>query len=121
MPSLMIDLDIPIHSETLLPITPNFQASKKRYCITELVSPPKKGPGVPTECENPPKTTPLLPNHHVFSPGNYVKSPTRTTFKAARKGKNKLVQVALAIENVSEDKGALQSLSSSHENSVMEL
>jgi hypothetical protein len=105
MPSLMIELEIPTHSETLLPITPNLQASKKRFCISELVSPPKEGPGVPTECENLLETLPLISNHPVFSPGISEKSPTRTTFKATRKGKNKLVQVAFATENVSEDKG----------------
>jgi hypothetical protein len=96
MPSLKIDLELPIYLETLLPIIPNQQASKKRICITELVSPPKKGPSVPTECEKPRKTTPLLPNHPVFSPGISEISTARTTFKAARKDKNKLVQVAFA-------------------------
>jgi hypothetical protein len=91
MPSLMIELEIPTHSETLLPITPNLQASKKRFCISELVLPPKEGPGVPTECENLLETLPLISNHHVFSPGISEKSPTKTTFKATRKGKNKLV------------------------------
>ena len=63
LPSLMIDLETPTHLEILLPTTPNHQASKKRNYITELVSPPKKGPSVPTESENPRETTPLISNH----------------------------------------------------------
>jgi hypothetical protein len=71
--------------------------------IFELVSPPKKGLSVSIESDEPPDTTPTTT--HVFTSGYFEKTPARAIFKAARKGKNKLVSVVLASELDSMNKG----------------
>jgi hypothetical protein len=64
--------------------------------IIELASPPKKGPSVSIESDEPPDTTPTTTS--VFILGYYEKTLAKAIFKAARKGKNKLVSIVLASE-----------------------
>jgi hypothetical protein len=68
-----------------------------------LDSPPKKGPGVAYESEDPPDTTPTTTP--VINPSYSKKTSARAIYKAARKGKYKLLSVGLASEMDSEIKG----------------
>jgi hypothetical protein len=77
--------------------------SKKRLNTTGLVSSPKKGPGIAKEIEDPQDTPPT--SSTVFNPGYTKKAPARAIFKAARKGKNKMVSVVLASDMDSTSKG----------------
>jgi hypothetical protein len=65
------------------------QLSRKRQNITALESNTKKGPGFVKEIEVPPDTPPSTPS--VFNLGSFEKAPARAIFKAARKGKKKMV------------------------------
>jgi hypothetical protein len=56
----------------------------------------------------------------VFKLGYFKKSPARAIFKAARKGKNKIVSIVLAYKLDSASKGAFLSLPSSNENIILE-
>jgi hypothetical protein len=77
--------------------------SRKRSSINDLASPPQKVPGVSIESDEPPNTTPTtIP---MFTPGYFKKSLARAIYKAARKGKNKLVSVVIAFEFEFEMKG----------------
>jgi hypothetical protein len=105
LPTLTVTLEIPTPSDNIYPTNPSHPVLKKRNCLTELVSPSKKGPGVYIVSVEPPNLTPLSFNTLVFTPGYSEISPARAIFKAARKGKNKLVQVVNDPENISEVKG----------------
>jgi hypothetical protein len=68
-----------------------------------LAPPTKKGPGVSVEMAKPPYQTPNIT--HGFNPGFCEKTPARALFKAARKGKNKMVSAVNEIEDTSGRKG----------------
>jgi hypothetical protein len=104
MPTLTSALEMLTHTDNIIHTTPIHQVLKKRTCLFDLVLPPKKGPGV-SIVRVPPDITPLTSNILVFTPGYSKKSPTRAIFKAARKGKNKLVPIVLDSEIVSVLKG----------------
>jgi hypothetical protein len=63
--------------------------SRKRQNTTTLESNSKKGPGSVKEIEVPPDSPSSTPP--VFNPGSFEKVPARAIFKAARKGKKKMV------------------------------
>ena len=71
-----------IHSQIIN--TPQ-QVSRKRLNTIGLASASKKGHGATFEIEDPPETLP------VFNLGFTKKASARAIFKAARKGKNKMV------------------------------
>jgi hypothetical protein len=100
-------------------ITTPQQVSRKRLNTIGLVSSPKKGPGVAKEVEDPPDTPPT--SSPVFNPGYTEKASARAIFKAARKGKNKMVSIVLASDMDSASNGALLSLPSSNEDTCLEL
>ena len=105
MPTFIAALEIPTPSDYSFPTTSNLNVLKKRNCLSELASPPKKGLGVPMECVETPHTTPLTSITLEFTPGSFEISPARAIFKATRKGKNKLVQMVHDPENHSIVKG----------------
>jgi hypothetical protein len=65
-----------------------YNKKKKRPCPSNLLSPPKKGPGAVVENAEPPNTAPS--NFLLFSPDTIETKPTRALFKAVRKGKSKI-------------------------------
>ena len=93
--------------------------SRKRLNSSNLAYFPKKGPGIANEIEDPSDTPPT--SSLVFNPGYTKKAPTRAIFKAAKKGKNKMVSVVLASDLISASKGALLSLTSNYEDFSLEL
>jgi hypothetical protein len=92
---------------------------KKRPNTSEVAPPSKKGPHVSVELLEPLDIASA--NTPRFNLGLYEKNPTRVLFKVARKGKNKLVSAVIETEQHLEERGALQSLPNSHENTIMEL
>jgi hypothetical protein len=100
-------------------VTTPQQESRKRLNSSDLISPPKKGPGVKNEIEVPPNTP--LTSSLVFNLGYIEKAPARAFFKAARKGKNKMVSDVLAYDLVSVSKGASLSLPNNYEDFSLEL
>jgi hypothetical protein len=82
---------------------PTLMEMKKRPNSSELAPPTKKGPGVSVEMAEPPDQTPnITPG---FNPGVCEKTPARALFKAARKGKNKMVSAVNETEDTSGRKG----------------
>jgi hypothetical protein len=70
-----------------------------------LASPSKKVSGVPPESTEPSNPTQVL--IPVFTSGSFEKSPVKSLFKAARKGKNKLISVVVDTKMISVKKGGL--------------
>jgi hypothetical protein len=95
------DKPLPSNSSPSPSRTP--QVSRKRLSINDLASPPQKGPGVSIESDEPPNTAPTTTP--MFTPSYFEKSPTRAIYKAARKGKNKLVSIVIASKFEFEMKG----------------
>jgi hypothetical protein len=84
-----------------------------------LESNTKKGPGFVKEIEVPPDSPPSTPP--VFNLGSFEKAPARAIFKAARKGKKKMVlDISTSVLDLTR-KGALKSLPSSNKDSCLEL
>jgi hypothetical protein len=100
MPTFTAALEMLTLTDIIIPSTPAHQVLRKRTSLSDLVSPSKKGPSVSIVSVEPPDITPLTSNTHVFTTGYSEKSPTRAIFKAARKGKNKLVPMVLDSETV---------------------
>jgi hypothetical protein len=100
---------------------PSYHERKKRSSSYELVSPPKKGLGVSEESAEPPDLTPS--NILVYSPGYSKKTLAKALFKAARKGKKQTnwVLLFLSLKSHLRKRGALSSLPSNNENSILEL
>jgi hypothetical protein len=121
VPSLTVNLDVPSPFDNFYNINPCHPILKKRNSLTELVSPSKKGPSVSIVSVEPPDITHLSDNTPVFTPGYFEISPARTLFKAARKGKNKLIQMGNEPKNLSVVKGGFTKPPSSHANFIMEL
>ena len=105
--TLTISLDKPAHStanettETFTPPHPSSSQPKllemnKRPNTSKVALPSKKGPGVSVELIEPLDLAHA--NTLVFNPGLYKKNPAKALFKAARKGKNKLVSAVIENE-----------------------
>ena len=77
--------------------------SRKRLNTIVLAFSLKKGSGAANEIQDPPD--PSLSSIHVFNLGYSEKTPAKAIFKAARKGKNKIVSVVLPFELDSASKG----------------
>ncbi|XP_059435249.1 uncharacterized protein LOC132168163 [Corylus avellana] len=94
----------PPHSPPSSPLSsPTHQINKKRTRLSDLAFPSKKRPGASTtNVEHPNQPHSQSP---VFTPGSSEKLPARSIFRAARKGKNKLVSVVVAAEVDSVKKG----------------
>jgi hypothetical protein len=105
MPTLTVTLEIPNPSENTHTTNFNHVAQRRETASLSWYHPPKKGPGVSIVCDEPPDETLHSANLPVFNPGYSEISLARTMFKAARKGKNKMVQGVSELENFSEVKG----------------
>jgi hypothetical protein len=91
----------------------------KRTITFDLSTPSKKGPGSSLKL-NTLSITVQEPSLD-FSTGSSEKQPARALFKAARKGKKKLVSVVVAAEDVTNLQGAALSLPSIYEAFILEL
>jgi hypothetical protein len=89
-----IDMPSSFSPDSSIPTPPLM--SRKRQNTTDLESNPKKGPGFAKELEDPPDSPPSSPT--VFNIGSAGKAPARAIFKAARKGKKKLVSEVVSYD-----------------------
>jgi hypothetical protein len=111
--------DLNLSNKHIPTITTPQQLSRKRSNTIVLAFSQKKGPGAANEIQDPfdPSPSPI----HEFNPSYFEKTPTRAIFKAARKGKNKIVSVELVTELDSASKRALLSLPNTNEDLILEL
>jgi hypothetical protein len=80
------------------------QTKRKRPNLSEMVSPSKKGPVVPQVSDHiSEENSPIIT---AYNKGLFDKAPARASFKAARKGKAKLVSAAAATVFETEIKGS---------------